>query len=302
MKKVLKRIRNSLAAAGVACIRAVLFFICVKAVSAAGGAIGAFACGFFEKQRQTIRRNLDIVWPGKFTQKRGEEFAVANFKNYGITLFEFLKVSSSGPPAVGKLVKSVTGLEYFEKARREGRGMIVVTAHLGNWELMPLYLKMKGFNIGVIGKKMFDEGLDRQLSSARTKTGVKLFERDSIGKEMLKELKNGMILGILADHDTRGENFVVPFLGVPAKTPVLPARLAKKYGLYMCTVFIIRDKDGRYELKINPFIKNLEMRSEEDIMTECAEEISKAIKAAPEQWTWAHDRYKSVRLDARQSR
>ncbi len=295
MKKGLKKFRNSLAAAAVACVRAFLVLVPVKIASAAGRTIGTFTCRFLEKERGIIRKNLDLVWPGKFTQRRSEEFALANFRNYGTMLLEFLKISSSGPSAVSSLVKSVSGLEYFEKSRREGKGLIAVTAHFGNWELMPLYLKMKGFDIGVIGKKMFDDSLDRQLSSARTKTGVKLFERDSIGKDMLKELKKGMILGILADHDTRGENVVVPFLGVPAKTPVMPARLAKKYGLYMCTAFITRDTDGLYNITVNPFIKNLETRSEEDIMTECAAEISKAVKAAPEQWTWVHDRYKSVR-------
>lgn len=295
MKKALKKFRNSLAPVLIAVLKVLFFLVPLKAASVIGRGFGGVLFRGFKKEREIIYNNLDIVWPGKFTQKRKTDFALANFRHYGAVLFEFLKVSSGGAAAARRLVGSVRGLENFEKAAAEKKGVIAVTAHLGNWEVIPIIMKDKGFDVGVIGKKMFDDKLDRQLSTARTQTGVRMYERDSLSKEMIKGLKNGMILGILSDHDTRGENVIVPFLGINAKTPVMPARLAKKYGLLMCTLFIIKNPEGLYEITINPFIKNLETRSEEDIMTQCAAEISKAIKAAPEQWTWAHDRYKSVK-------
>ena len=294
MKKALKKLRHSLAPVLIAALKAVFFFVPLRAASAAGGALGGALFNALKKEREIIYRNLDIVWPGKFTQKRKAEFALANFRHYGTVLFEFLKISAGGIKTVRKLTGKIHGLEHFEKAAAQKKGVIAVTAHFGNWELIPLALKDKGYNIGVIGKKLFSESLDKQLNSARTATGVKVFERDSLSKEMIKELKNGMMLGILADHDTRGENVTVPFLGINAKTPAMPAKLAKKYGLLMCTIFITRAKDGLYDITINPFIKNLETRHEADIMAECSDEISKAVKTAPEQWSWAHDRYKSM--------
>lgn len=295
MKKALKKFRNSLAPVLIGALKILFFLVPLKTAPGIGRLFGGALFGVFKKEREIIYKNLDTVWPGKFTQKRKTEFALANFRHYGAVLFEFLKVSSGGAAAARRLVGSVRGIEHFEKAAASRKGVIAVTAHLGNWELMPIVMKDKGFDVGVIGKKMFDERLDRQLNSARTQTGVRIYERDSLSKEMIKGLKNGMILGILSDHDTRGENVLVPFLGINAKTPVMPARLAKKYGLLMCTLFIIKNSAGLYDITINPFIKNLESRSEEDIMAQCAAEISNAVKSAPEQWTWVHDRYKSVR-------
>jgi KDO2-lipid IV(A) lauroyltransferase len=268
----------------------------MKFAMTAGEIMGVFFSFFMKKEKKIICKNLDIVYgKEKFSDKEKKEFIIKNFRNYGRGLFEFIKISVSPAEEIAKLVKEVYGLEFFYKAKEEGRSLIGVTAHFGNWELIPIYLKFKGFNIGVIGKKLFDDKIDKIVNSARTKIGVKAYDRDIVSRNMIKELKeNGLMLGVLTDQDTDVDSIIVPFLGVDAKTPIGPAVLAMHYNSYLCTLFSVRRKDGYYDLIIN---KPYDINKDDDIekiVRFYNDDISKMIIKYPEQWAWIHDRFKST--------
>lgn len=261
-----------------------------------GEMFGVLISFFMKKNKSIIRKNLDIVYgKNKFSNKEKEEFIVKNFKNYGRGLFEFIKISVSPPEKITSLIKEVHGLEYFHKAKKEGRSLLGVTAHFGNWEIIPIYLKFQGFNIGVIVKKLFDEKIDKLVHSARTRIGVKVYDRDVVSRDMIMEIKKrGLMLGILVDQDTDVDSIIVPFLGIDAKTPIGPAVLAKHYGSYICTLFAIRRQDGYYDLIINkPYDINKE-DSIEKIVKLYNDDISRVIMKYPEQWAWLHDRFKTT--------
>jgi len=294
--KFLKKIRNYFLVIIIYFLKFIFYFIPVKILSNLGEFFGVLFSFFAFKSKRIICKNLDIVYgKDKFSKKEKNDFIIKNFKNYGRGLFEFIKISVSPAEEIKNLIKNVQGIEYFQKAKNEGRSLIGVTAHFSNWELIPIYLKFLGFNIGVIGKKLFDDKIDKLVNSARTKIGVKAYDRDVVSKDMIKELKErGLMLGILVDQDTDVDSVIVPFLGVDAKTPVGPAILARHFNSYICTLFTLRRQDGYYDLIINkPYDINKE-DSIEKIVKMYNDDISKMIMKYPEQWAWLHNRFKSA--------
>jgi len=289
-----KKIRNSLFVLFLFTLRLIIFFIPLRAASAAGALLGRVLSLVLKKERDIIFKNLEIAYPGRYGLREKRRFASDNFANYGITAFEFLKVNTWKPEAIAKLISGAEGIEHLEAAAAEGRGVIAVTGHFANWELMSVYLSLKGFKVGAIGKKLFDDNVDRFVFKARTTTGVRIYDRDRPSFEMIKGLKNGMILGILSDQDTRVESVDADFLGVRAKTPSAPAVLAKKLGLYIMCVGLLRKKTGLYKMTVNRPIGITEDMATEEIASIYNKQLGDFVEAAPAQWVWVHPRYKST--------
>jgi KDO2-lipid IV(A) lauroyltransferase len=293
--KALKKVRNFFLVVIVQILRFLIFFIPWKAGKTIGGAIGMAAYYMVPKERAKIFKNIRIVYGADaMTKEQQIKFAKANCKNYGIGFFEFAKFSSWPPKKIVSLIKEVHGIEFFDKAIAEGRSYIAVTAHMSNWEIMPVYTAMKWKKVGAIGKKIFDPRLDRIVNATRLRAGYEIFDKDHVSKDMIKGLRSGMILGMLIDQDTTVESMIVPFLGIDAKTPVAPAILAKKFQAYIGTVFITRRPDGYYDMTINePYIPS-GSDTLEAIALKYNNEISDMIRKYPSQWVWIHERWKST--------
>ncbi len=274
-------------------LRIIFYIIPWKIGTKIGAKLGIFCFYLFKKERKIIYKNLDIVYKN-LSEKEKKDFAKKNFRNYGIGFFEFVKFTVWKPEKITSLVKEVDGIEYLEKAFLEKKGIIAVTAHFSNWEIIPQYFACKGYNIGVIGKKLFDEKLNEIVGKTRQKSGVKVFDRDKISKDMIKELKKGMFLGILVDQDTKVESKIINFLGKPAKTPVAPALLAKKFNCYLLTLFSLRRKDSFYKIIINKPYDDIMNTDVEKLAERYNNEISEMILKFPYQWAWIHDRWKSI--------
>jgi KDO2-lipid IV(A) lauroyltransferase len=289
-----KKIRNTLFFSFLMVVRFVVFFIPWRIGTKGGEAIGLLVYYFAKKQARKVIRNLDIVYGEKMTALEKEKLTRENFKNYGIGLFEFMKATLWKPEKTASLVKEVAGFEYFEEARKNCTGVISVTAHYSNWEIIPVYIASRGMKVGVVGKRLFDPRLDRILTEERNRAGIKVFDKDNFSKSLIKEMKQGMAMGILVDQDTSVESVIAPFLGHDAKTPVIPARLAKKFGFTILTLFLVRRPDGYYKLIINrPYDLN-GTESELDIVTRYNADISRIIMENPSQWAWVHERWKSM--------
>ncbi|MCX7697919.1 MAG: lysophospholipid acyltransferase family protein [Candidatus Goldbacteria bacterium] len=292
--KIFKSVRNFFLIIFIQFLRFFFLFIPWRIGTTIGKFLGYICFYFFKKEKGIIYKNLDIVYKGQLSLKEKEKFAKENFKNYGIGLVEFIKFTLWKPEKIAGLVKKVEGIEYFEKAFSEKKGIIAVTGHFSNWEIIPQYFAYKGYNIGVIGKSLFDERLNNIVNRTRQKGGVKVFDRDKISKDMIKELKNGMFLGVLVDQDTKVESKIINFLGKPAKTPVAPVLLAQKFNCYLLTLFSLRMEDGYYKIIINKPFDNIINTAVEKLAEKYNNEISAIILKYPYQWAWIHNRWKSV--------
>jgi KDO2-lipid IV(A) lauroyltransferase len=291
----LKKTRNYIFYILIQLLRLVIFFIPWKFSRQAGAFLGFVIFILLPDERGKIYRNLDLVYgAGHYSARKKREFALKNLSNYAVGFFEFAKFTTWPLKKTASLVKETEGLEYLEGFLKEKKACVCVTAHYSNWELLLAYTASLGFKTGAIGKKIFDENLDRVISSTRRKSGTRLFDKDHISKEMIKGLRQDMFLGMLVDQDTRVESIESVFLGLPAKTPSAPAVLAKKFRVNIGTFFLIRRKDGYYKLKVNkPYIP-AENDTVEAIVRRYNDEISAVIMEEPLQWAWIHERFKST--------
>jgi KDO2-lipid IV(A) lauroyltransferase len=196
----------------------------------------------------------------------------------------------------------IRGLEHYERAHARGRGIIGITAHAGNWELMALTFGAKIHPVGVVARNMKKGYLDDILEKIRLRHGNSLIYRDSGAKEMLLLLKGNGVLGILPDQVVRPPHGILAdFLGAPAWTTVMPAKLTIKTGCAMLPFFT--HKEGQKNIiTIYPEITPPESADEAGRILELTTAMNRAIGEHiirhPTQWNWLYRRWKGVPVTA----
>jgi KDO2-lipid IV(A) lauroyltransferase len=195
-----------------------------------------------------------------------------------------------------KDIVEVENLEEFDKAYQKNKGVMAITGHIGNFELLAASIASKGYNISVVGRKLYDERLDRILVDYREKLGVKNISSDAGAKKVLKALNSGEALGVLIDQDTsRVRGIFVDFFGRKAKTPVGPLILALRAGSPIVPIAIIRKNNENHKIIITKAIEKEKNEKENvvEITQECTKRLEDFIRQNPEQWVWMHERWKS---------
>ncbi len=206
--------------------------------------------------------------------------------------FDFFYLSYRSDNTFNKIVK-VDGSDNMKKALSYGKGVIAVTAHYGPWELLPRAVKLLGFDIGVIGRTLSQQGASDVLDKLRRKPGIQTIDRDAGVAPILRLLRKNNTLGMLIDQDTKGvQSEFANFLGHLARTPVAPAVLSTKLDAPIVTVHITRQKDSTYLLEIDEPVFFTEEDSIPEILTLLNGRISRWILNAPEQWVWFHNRWR----------
>ncbi len=221
----------------------------------------------------------------------GREFFVITGKN----LVEVLRFQRHFEPEIKNLV-TVEGLDAFEKTLQSGRGVIGVTGHIGNFELLAAYLAQCGYPIAVIGRQLYDARLDELLVQNRQAMGITNFATTESPRKILRWLTSGGALGVLIDTDsTRVRGEFVPFFGRLANTPIGQAVLGLRAGAAFFPMACIRTDDDRYKIIIKPEIRiTLTGETEKDayqMTAACVAELEKFIDTYKSQWIWLHNRW-----------
>ena len=172
-------------------------------------------------------------------------------------------------------------------------GGILLTAHIGNWELMGAFFSVKsGGKLSVVAKPMKNEKVNALINNIRQKWGIKVIPTGNV-IEMVKDLKRGKYLGILLDQRPKvKEGILTEFLGRKAYTNKGAAVLSIKTKKPVIPAFCFITKDFNYRVEIgNPIYP--ENKSVEELTILYTKEIEKAVKKHPEQWFWFHNRWKN---------
>jgi Kdo2-lipid IVA lauroyltransferase/acyltransferase len=258
------------------------------------GALGVMAYFVLAKSRRTALLNLRFIYGNTFTDKEIRRTALRVFENLGKCGYDAARVGHLAPEAVVKMVR-VKGLENLDAAMARGRGVIGVTGHVGNWELLAAYLSKTGYRVNVLASRMKDARLGRLVSDMRRRAGLTTIERTSGLKDALRCLGRGEILGILIDQDTAVDSVVVDFLGKPAKTAVGPVKLALHTGAAVVPMAAMGSADGTYRIDVG---EPLVLSGDREELAADVAKVSKAVEAFivrdPAQWVWMHKRWKSV--------
>jgi KDO2-lipid IV(A) lauroyltransferase len=174
----------------------------------------------------------------------------------------------------------------------EGRPIVALTGHTGNWDLLAAYVIARGVGVTTIGREARSPVAQELLRSIRDSYGVEtIWRSDRSGlKRIVHCLREKRVLAALIDQDTRVESDYVPFFGTPAKTPSSLVALGKKFNARFVTAFIFQTGSSSFELFVEEIKDDAESAS---ILTEYSRRLELLIRRYPEQWVWFHKRWRT---------
>jgi KDO2-lipid IV(A) lauroyltransferase len=246
--------------------------------------------------RPAVRRSRAHVGKalGREIPAAGRERIVREmFPAFGRNLVDLLRDRPFGSDEM-----QAEGLEHLERAYRRGRGVVALSGHLGNWEVLGAAVAARGYPLHVLAARLFDRRSDRLLNEWRTEHGIRVHRRSEGLGPLLAALRKGEIVGALADQDAPGRAMFVDFFRHPARTPVAPFVLGLRAGAALVPLFIHLDGEGRHRITVRPEIVPAgHLRGParlRDLVRRWHDVLEAEIRAHPEQWVWFHRRWKSA--------
>ena len=266
---------------------------------ALAGLAGTGAFLLVSKYRNIALDNLRSVFGPEKSDRQIRKIAREVFVNLAKNAVELVTLPKISAKNIDSLV-SIEGRAILDAELAKGRGVIVVTGHFGNWELMPVTLRIKGYAGAVIGRRIYFDRYDRYLNGLRKSQGVEVIYRDDSPRKILKVLKSNGVLGIVADQDVDSVDGVfVDFFGHPAYTPLGPVVLAKATGAPLVPAFMIRD-GRRHRLVIEKPVELVDTGDKDADNIENTRRWSDVVEAYirkyPSQWVWMHRRWKTEKV------
>ena len=260
---------------------------------AVGRRIGDALWWLLPGRRRLTLENIRLSLGRELTSDEVARLGRRSFQHLGMNLIEaccyFLR-----PTDVMLSRVHLEGVEHLRSAAGQGRGILVLTAHYGNWELLAAAHGLSGLPLSIVIRPLDHPVLDELAARFRQRSGAELIVKRQAVREVLQALRRGRMVGILLDQNaTRAEGVFVPFFGVPASTSKGLAVLALRTSAPVVPVFLRREPDGRHCLEAGPA---LEPPADGDVVAYTAafnQVIEAAIRRAPEQWLWMHARWRT---------
>ncbi|RMF76340.1 MAG: hypothetical protein D6738_01640 [Acidobacteria bacterium] len=228
-----------------------------------------------------------------------EAAAVAReaFRHSGRILAECLAMPAYARPHERRLF-DVRGLGHLAAAHAEGRGVIVFSAHYGNWELVAQQQALAGYPLDLIARPLDNPYLERRFRRWREQCGNRVLGKHGVLRRAVATLRAGRALAILIDQNaTARPRLFVPFLGRPAATTPTLGRLAVRLGAPVVPVVSRPRDDGGYRIDYHPPLgapSGLDDEARARWLTlEATRMIERWIREEPGCWMWMHDRWKS---------
>lgn len=188
------------------------------------------------------------------------------------------------------------GAEHLTEALSFGRGVILATAHTGNWELLGAALAMKGFPLAAVVQKQTNAAMDKFINEYRTMAGMHVTYKSGV-REMVRLLGEGKIVGLLMDQDAHEDGVFVEFFGRLASTPPGSAVLARMKDSPIVPAFITENQDGTHTAVIHPYImpeKTKDKAHDVQLTTaKLTKIIEQHVRKHPHEWFWLHNRWKT---------
>ena len=264
---------------------------------AAGALIATFAYKFLGRLRRVGVRNLERAYPDMAAAER-ERILRLEYRNLGWLLAEFCQMSTYAPEFAGGFIR-YDGLEHYLAARDRGKGVLVLTGHLGAWELSSFYHSLAGYPMGMVIRRLDNPLVDRLVNRIRCQHGNRVLHKDDFARGLLAAMRAGETVGILMDTNmTPPQGLFVPFFGMLACSASGLARVALKTGAAVLPGFLLwEEPEQRYVLHFYPEIAlvstgDAEADAQENTARFTAV-LEESIRQYPSQWLWMHRRWKT---------
>ena len=241
-------------------------------------------------------RNLEIALPQTDLTTR-RRIVGGVYRNLGRVLLALGRMPRLDAQNIHDWI-AYDGYEHFEQALRRGKGVLFMTAHLGNWELSAAAHALLGHPMHMMVRPFDNARLDQLIDDCRTLHGNRTIRKQGYGRALLQALKSNGAVGILVDQNAAGDDAVfVDFFGVKAAATSGLAKIAMRTGAAVIPGFALWDEQSRrYVLKFYPPLElaetgNMEQDGETNAQR-CQSKMEELIRAYPEQWLWIHRRWK----------
>jgi KDO2-lipid IV(A) lauroyltransferase len=288
-------VRNRLEAGLVRLARRLSGLVSVETAEAAGRRLGLVLRALDRRRRILVEENVSSAWPGK-SGAEIEALSMAVFQHFGGLAVELLHALDEPDASLLSRIE-ILGAEHVRTAVESGRGFFFLTPHLGCWEYAALVAGAGGFPMTVISRPLDNPLLEAEVRRFRERTGNSVVHKAEAAREILKVLRAGGAVGILADQRARQPDaVVVPFFGRPAATTSALARFLDRTEALVVPASCIRVAPARWRHRYRePFdVRSLPAaeRRPEPLTARLNLVMESLIREHPEQWLWLHNRWK----------
>ena len=259
--------------------------------SGLGALVGSRALGI---RRRTVEENLRRAFPGA-SEEWIEEMVLETYRHLGREAVSMIRLSRLSPEEVRRRTE-IPRWGEVESAVGEGRGVLLVTGHYGNWEVAAAAVAARGCPIDAVVKRQRNLLVDARVQAARARLGVGTIEMGEAPRRVPRALAAGRAIGIVADQDARRAGVWVPFFGIPTSTFRGPAVFALRFRAPVIAAVARRLEGGRYRVDLERLALPDTGELERDVLhltAALAAHLERAIRTEPAQYFWFHKRWKT---------
>jgi KDO2-lipid IV(A) lauroyltransferase len=262
-----------------------------------GALVGRVALLCTPRLRRAGHLNLHLAFPQKTAAER-QDILRKLYRNLGWLLAEFCQMPRYTPEGTRSFIR-YEGLEHYLAARERGKGVLVLTGHLGAWELSSFYHSLMGYPMSIVIRRLDNPLVDDLVNHIRCLHGNQVLHKDDFARGLLASMRRGETVGILMDTNmTPPQGAFVDFFGHPACTGSGMARVAIKTGAQVLPGFLLwEETTQQYVLRFGaPLTLPISEDTEADALAHTAlftKVIEDYIRQYPDQWLWVHRRWKT---------
>lgn len=291
-----RRLRTGLAAVLVAGAAGLVGRLPAPVATWVGRRLGDVLFLLVPRRRRLACRNLALAFPEAPAAHR-RRLARRSCQHLGLVLVELCALIARRPEDFLARI-TLDGLEHLDRAMAGYGRVLVVSAHLGNWELLALAHRLTPYSLAIVVRPLDARWLGGLAEEARRRMGAELIDKRDGLPAIRAALQGGRMVGVLLDQNaTRREGVFVDFFGRPASTSRALALLAVRTGVPVLPAFARRLPDGRHRISIEPPLlpdrRAPAARAVADLTARCTAAVEAAVRRTPEQWLWVHDRWRT---------
>lgn len=271
-----------------------------RAASAVGAVLGGLGWWPLRIRAARVERTIRACFP-ELPDARVREIARESYRGLGRVAMESIILSRAEKAEVLAVFDESPTFHVLERAFAQGKGVIMVAGHLGNWELSAAYMTARGLPVDAIAMHMANPLSDAFFKRTRERFGMRVLFADESVRAIPRALRDGRGVGFLSDQSAKGlASTVVPFFGRPARTPRGAAVFALKGDLPMVFVVALRQPSGRYVMHFEevPLARDGDKEAAIDAtVLNFTRVLERLVREHPEQYFWQHRRWKGQPKD-----
>lgn len=258
--------------------------------------VGSLIYTFGTEGRQLTIRHLTMAFAKEKSPEEIQRLGAKVYRHFATAIADTVRLPVILRQGINSLI-TTQGMKYLDQALASGKGVLMITGHFGNWELLGAWMAQNGYPLRVVGTTMENEGLNKIIVDMRNHAGYTNIARGAGTREIIRSLHQGCAIGMLIDQDTRVPGVFAQFFGQPAHTPTGPAILARKFDIPIIPIFMHLQDDLTYHIECEPPLELAHTDDpEHDIVVNtqlCSDAYERVIRRFPEQWVWMHKRWKT---------